>query len=303
MICFWQDTRLCNVSFMDLPANIHSFIADVRGMTYEHLAKIMTGEERAIVVTGFGLTGRPHLGTKLLIQTFDCIIGESNKGVIFLSGKDALARSTEDEHRVRSQGAIEKLLHSTLTHNRNVSLKYNDFSSISPLIHSLELKVKDCMFRDAYQTELSEFEKNAVIDMAASILEYMPSSEDGMIVLIGIDELDNLLFVEACAKVLGMEPPAFVLVKTIRGYDGGKMGKSREGFSLLVTESVEKEVAKIKQFLQENHTDDEFCPLCDIYANSTYAKSFPNLTQKDVHDAVSEIIACEVLGNTEFIQK
>ena len=130
--------------------------------------------------------------------------------------------------------------------------------------------------------------------MVATIIEEASCSRHVPLLLIGKDEQNNAEFMKLGAAALGIDPPAIIYTNTITRYDGGKMGKSRAEYSLLVTNDVTLEVSKIEQFLSE-HDDDTYCPICEIYQYSRYALLNLNFSSSVTHARISEVVRHECI--------
>lgn len=249
---------------------------------------ILTTHDQYQIVTGFGLTGGFHLGNKLILEEVKYFQSNGIEAHIFLSISDAESKGiNSDQYNKNKRDILTQLkaLPKTLTH-----LHINEEYNKHPLYTKLEnLLAKSQIFEEVYQENLSSAVRKALTDMATSILDY---SGKLPIVILGIDEIYNAIFISECAKLINKKAPIFLFNKILVGYDGNKMGKSRQDFSLITTNNPQNEISKIKQYLCTQKICDDNCPARNILNFSKYYTE-GNSDQVDYHSELERIIMLE----------
>lgn len=227
-------------------------------ITKKELNDLLSGKKKKELITGFGITGPLHLGSKLL---FDEICWLSNLGhevSIFLSLADGAYSKVENIEK-RSQSLTTGILRYLSTNS--VNLFKNHDSSTHPLFSKITSIICDEDFEEIYGSSLKNSQK-VLIDMATSVCQFCKNKK--VYVLLGIDEIKNARFILKVATKLNLETPGFLFNEIIHGYDGNKMGKSRPSYSLRLDSDPTIEFEKILKY-SRNDLKCNKCPLHDVH--------------------------------------
>jgi tryptophanyl-tRNA synthetase len=250
--------------------------------------EIITNSNMYQIVTGFGLTGGFHLGNKLILEEVKYFQSKKIEANIFLSISDAESKSINiDQYNRNKKDILTQLnaLPKMLTH-----LHINNNYNKHPLFTQLEdLLSQSKIFEDVYQENLSMSVRNALTDMATSILD---NNAKFPVVILGIDEIYNAVFISECSKLINKKAPIFLFNKILVGYDGNKMGKSRQDFSLITTNKPEDEISKVSKYLCKEDVCNDSCPARNILNFSKYYIE-RNSDSVNYHSELEKIIKLE----------
>jgi len=251
--------------------------------------EMFTGKGRYRLITGFGLTGHFHLGSKLLLNEVRAFSSNGIQSKILLSGYDTLVKgvsNSNNQSEVQS-GMLQVI--AGLTKTGGVNVKINLPGQKSDINNSIQDSIDNRDFTDIFGRNMKDSSKEALIDMAASVLDINENSKT--VVLLGIDELNNAMFINQVCKRLQILPPGFLFNRVLPGYDFGKMGKSRPEYSLVIFSNPDNEIKKVEKFLR---TDGDYlnCPCYYVHLFSEFGK--PELRScNQLHNLLPKVIEKE----------
>lgn len=263
------------------------------------IRSIFLGKTKVKIVTGFGLTGSPHIGTKIIRDELLYFLKLKFKVFVCLSEADAINRGTTAFGKRKSLFAIN-LFFKRVFNNKNFFLV--DFRKSKRLSYKLAWSdtVARKIFKKIFGQISSTAKESALFDMAKNILGISVGIEKGKkcVVIMGIDELNNALFVGAVAKALKYEVPIFLFNKIIPGYGVPKMGKSVPEKSFIFYSNFFREYRKAEKYFGKNHhKEGAKCSLCDIVFFSGYEI---DLKQKNIIKFIhqnSKVILKDIFKN------
>lgn len=225
-------------------------------LTETEIMDIFTAKKEYTIITGFGITGPMHLGGKLIIDEISWFSEHNHDLHVFLSKSDAIeadqVKKVYKNNRLMAKGVL------TCFSNTSVSLYENHTNFEQPLFKKLKKIINDYDFREIFGHSCM-FSRDSLIDMAASIC--LLSLKRKTVVLLGIDEIKNALFIQKSVRKLGLKSPGFLFNDIVYGYDGRKMGKSRPLYSLRLDTDAKTEMKKAMKFSRK----DMRCSKCPSY--------------------------------------
>lgn len=242
---------------------------------------VFSGENKAVIVTGFGLTGRPHIGTKIIRDELFYFLNKKNSVFICLSEADSLNRGTTPGDRNKSLLAINLFFKKIFSNKKCFFVSSQKFNRLTKKNIWSDIVAKKIFIRIFGQNNLL-LKEAALFEMAKNILEISSKlkKDKKCIVILGIDELNNAVFVSELAKTLRLNVPIFLFNKIVPGYDYIKMGKSVPEKSFIFGSGFYKEYKKAKKYFgKSNHKENAKCSLCDIVFFSGYKL---DLKQKNI---------------------
>jgi len=268
-------------------------IASFINCDHDRLERIISGEEKSIIITGFGLTGLPHLGTKIIRDELEYFLCLGNKIFICVSSADASTRNLSLSQTEKNQSAIEKFF---------VGLSKNPACQFlrSELIDQIVKKVD---WDDSLIKKI--FEQHFLIDYCTKMghsIAYMTKSVIGIsqahksfgncVIPLGIDELDIAQFITNATKRLAITTPIFIFNQIVPGYKSEKMGKSIPESSFVFLGSFDEEFSKIEPFIGGlGHPVDAACSLCDVIFYSGYPLNIADDVDRQIaHQNAKEIL-------------
>jgi len=234
-----------------------------------YLRGLVKGRKEACFITGFGVTGQFHLGNKLVLNELKYFAFTKNEVYLFLSYADSLSKKVSEKSFLSIESKLFYYIKSQLS-TKNVIVNRNYRSKKSPIYQSILGNITKNDFEKIFGKEYTEKNHDAILDMTTSILEIQ--SDKKKIVLLGIDEIYNALFIKFVAKKLGLSIPAFLFNKLLIGYDGKKMGKTRENYSLIVCSDANYEIKKMHKNYDKDLVTVEDCPACLINKYSEFGR-------------------------------
>ncbi len=258
-------------------------------LSKKELGEVFSGKEKYKIVTGFGLTGYFHLGSKLLLNEVKFFADLGLEAQILLSGYDTRVRgTTNSKSPVHIQKSMLQII-DKLDKNEKIKVEERSPGVDSEIFQSINDLVNKDDFVEFYGQEMGKSGRDALVDMAASIIEI--DNQKKIVILLGVDELGEALFISHVYKKLEMSPPGFLFNHVVLGYDSNKMGKSRPEFSLVISSSAEEEIKKVEKYLRKDG-DHRKCPCYYINLFSKYGD--PEIsTCKRVHKKLPTIIKKE----------
>ncbi len=262
------------------------------------IARIMSGQEKVAVVTGFGLTGMPHLGTKIIRDELAFMLSLGNKVYICVSSADAVVRAKSAIDAEQSESALAEFFSSLQLHP---GCRFMRNDEIMQVVEKSPWNEKEAgaIFERIYETSYDSPKGKALACMAKSIIGIYcgqaPSTR--CLVPLGIDEFDNASFVTATAQAIGLRPPIFTFNRIVPGYGTIKMGKSIPRQSLVMSGSPAEEYAKMAPYIGDrDHEIHEPCALCSAIFFSGHAIDITDRhARRNAHDNPETIIK-EILG-------
>jgi len=261
-------SHIPTTTLADLPIHLrdryvldHGFLAAVLGTQDDsEVRDILLGKPSRSCVTGFGVTGRFHFGSSLVIDTTR-LMGEVGHNVhVYLSGVDTRVKPMDENEKLVSDGMYRYLIQK-FGSTPNIKLHPVDeppSKSHIGLLDQAKIAIEEDQYFQAYGRKLTDAERDAVLDMACAINAHS-SDTLGTLVLLGIDEMPNAIFTRLVATLLGLPKPTFLLSRTVVGTDGKKMGKSRPQYSMIMSENPQEALQK---FDDGNIRKDGLCIGC-----------------------------------------
>lgn len=238
----------------------------------KEINSFLEGKIRAKVVTGFGLTGYPHVGTKIIRDELFYFLKLKSSVFICLSETDAAHKGVAPGRRSKSLCAISKLFKKVFDDKKCFFVNSQKSERLIK-----KISWSDAVAREVFQKTFGPLSSNskeaALFDMAKNILGISSGLEKDKkcFVILGVDELNNAVFITRTAKALKQDVPIFLFNKVVPGYNFLKMGKSVQEKSFVFYSSFRNEYEKAKKYFgKNNHKNSAKCSLCDIVFFSGY---------------------------------
>lgn len=231
------------------------------------LQRIFAGNQSYHLITGFGVTGHLHLGSKLILNETRSISAAGIKASLFLSFADTKVKGVVGAD---TSEEVQNTMLRVITHvagSDNVKIFANTSIKHSKIYQKIKSEVTPADFVEVFKEPKTKAAREAIIDMTATIL----GSDEGvrLVVLLGIDELDNAAFVKKIAEKIGLPSPGFLFNQILPGYDFKKMGKTRPEYSFIISNDPQAEFSKLKPFLRRDNNYLE-CPCYHIHTFSEF---------------------------------
>lgn len=230
------------------------------------------GKSKAKIVTGFGLTGYPHIGTKIIRDELLYFLNKKFSVFVCLSEADALNKCITQKGKNKSLSAINLFFKNIFSNKKCFFVNLQKSKRLMEKNIWSDIVAKK-IFKKIFGQIDQSLKEAALFDMAKDILSVSIGLEKDKrcIVILGIDEFNNAVFVSKVAKALKQNVPIFLFNKIVPGYGFSKMGKSIPEKSFIFNSAFAHEYKKSQKYFGKiNHREGARCSLCDIVFFSGY---------------------------------
>ena len=212
------------------------------------------------IVTGFSLSGKLHIGSKLIIDIANDFAGEGAKLFIPLSDTEAiLTRKPQKNIDKNFNVFLKDLIKSSVDIERAEIYLHSNNKKVQPLLLKILRILKYSDFQKIYGKNIDLPEIFAISNMMADVFYPFDKGYREVVVILGIDEIKHAELIMSLSKKLRLVEPAFLFTKILNGLKKGKMSKSKEEENILISDKPQ--VAKRK--LIKNGLTRKFEDICD----------------------------------------
>jgi tryptophanyl-tRNA synthetase len=212
------------------------------------------------IVAGLSLSGKLHLGNKLVIDIANDLAREGTKLFIPISDTEAiLTRKPQKDINKNFNVFLKDLIKCGVDIKRAEIYLHSDNKRVQYLLLNLLRNLKISDFERIYGKNIDLPEIFAISNMIADVFYPFEKNCRQIAIILGVDEIKHAELIRFLSQRLRLVEPIFLFTKILNGLKNDKMSKSKEKENILISDSPW--VAKNK--LIKNSQKQRFKNICD----------------------------------------
>lgn len=256
----------------------------------DKITKNLRMKELAIV-TGFSLSGRLHLGNKLVIDVANSFVRDWTKLFIPISDTEAILTRKPQKNINKSFNVFLKDLIKCGVDIKGAEIYlHSNNKRVQYLLLNLLRNLKISDFKRIYGKNIDLSEIFAVSNMMADVFYPFEKNFKKIVIILGVDEIKHAELIRFLSRRLRLVEPVFLFTKILNGLKDDKMSKSKEKENILISDSPQTAKNKLLKSSRERR----FKNMCDepVYQ---IAKWCLNIDKKELNKLSGD------LSHKEFV--